>query len=116
MNGIRENFYSERHEEINRYSHSSLSAAARAVAALFKNQQEANYDTLYAVVRSYITEHAEATLAMDYLVAKGFIWKPWGARYVPGVPSLMDYVSTTNTPSSLSQPTSAAEEPGSASG
>ena len=38
-----------------------------------------------------------------YLEKQGFLWLPGGKEYVPGIPSLMDFV--------LQQPATAPEEP-----
>ena len=69
-----------------------MEAAARAVVQLFEQQPEVKITTLYDVIRPHVLKHRETGQVFSYLEKQGFLWNPDGDRYVPGIPSLMDYV------------------------
>lgn len=92
VNVQREDFYSGRYRELLDSPHTGMEAAARAVVQLFEQQPEVKITALYDVIRPHVLKHRETGQIFSYLEKQGFLWNPDGDRYVPGIPSLMDYV------------------------
>lgn len=83
-------FYARRRDELRRQG---LLDAACGVQALFaaRSVQRADEDS---VIRASGSEEA-----FGGLVRLGYVWEAGAAEYVPGIPSLMDYVASASSPS-----------------
>ena len=94
----RDEFYGHRYDELDALG---LLPAAMEVAAAFRDELELHSTAIDRILESLLSQEgrscdrdAVATIRRQ-LVAVGFIWSPrvgLGGRYVPGIPSLMDFV------------------------
>lgn len=94
----RDEFYGHRYDELDALG---LLPAATAVAAAFRDELELHSTAIDRILESMLSQEGRscdrdsvATIRRQ-LVAVGFIWSPrigLGGRYVPGIPSLMDFV------------------------
>lgn len=95
---IRNHFYGQRHDELDALG---LLPAAAAVASAYRDAQELHSTAIDRILES--TLHQEGRCSdresvwdiRRQLKNVGFIWNPGvglGGRYVPGTPSLMDFV------------------------
>lgn len=83
-------FYARRRDELRRQG---LLDAACEVQALFAARSRRRADEDSVVCASGSEE------AFSGLVRLGYVWEAAAAEYVPGIPSLMDYVASASSPS-----------------
>ena len=106
----RESYYKERAEELER---AKLTRAAYAAAAAFEGRESLPRPILNRTLAVTLGAPDEADPVSEVLAARdrlerlGFLWSPpdrKGLDYVPGIPSLMRYV-TEHTPAPARSPT-----------
>lgn len=88
-----------------------MTKAARAVASLFQERQEAKLSTLMDTISPHLPDSMDPDPVFHSLVAKGFIWSPIDDRYVPGIPSLMEYVLAETAPAPAPEQTTPPPRP-----
>ena len=101
----RDAFYVKRYRELRRFPCPALPRAAEvitkaacSVSELFQKQQAARLNTIYSAISQHLPASMDPDAAFDYLERRGFIWNPGGDLYVPGIPSLVDFLLQQSTP------------------
>ena len=83
-------YYLDRHNELRRRG---LLTAATALAGIFRSSSAADEDTILTAIRPCVgDEQGSAQETLDGLVQLGYVWQDDTGSYVPGIPSLMNYV------------------------
>ena len=92
----RDTYYESRREELHQRG---LDAAAVRVAAAYRGKAALPEPQLEAAIAGGAEGRAGAAAALKRMQDFGYVWKPpgKGLNWVPGIPSLMDYVRE-NTP------------------
>ena len=83
-------YYLDRHNELRRRG---LLLAAEALAGIYASSDVMDEDAILKGMRSCMAGQVDGGReALDGLVQLGYVWQNETGNYVPGIPSLMDYV------------------------
>ena len=101
-------FYENRYRELaelpDKPAGVPMKAVVAAVASVCRSGDRQSDDTLTGVIEAALpadlqaTDQATAILVKLFLEARGFIWQAGGNSWVPGIPSLVDYVLKQRSP------------------
>ena len=83
-------YYLDRHNELRRRG---LLPAAELLAKAFESSVAVKEDVLLEAIRSRMDgKQGSGQITLDGLIQLGYVWQDDTGEYVPGIPSLMDYV------------------------
>ena len=106
VNPRREKFYSHRYAELMRGPTAKpargvdMVAVTLAVIQVMRRPAAVELLDLINAIKTCLPPATDPFLLYDYFEAKGFFWTGSSDRYVPGIPSLMDYVESKLAPPS----------------